>query len=121
MRRITRMISLSRDNISQFGQQAEFFNAVPGMAALKERFAECKNAFEQSAKDRGCRCRADTNLLAPCITAVINVLNESKDGDQTTMNDFIRFVAKTPDIETTGVTIYYAGPNGGDPQRYAYP
>jgi len=119
--RITRMISISRDNIMQFGQQDAFFTAVPGMANLKETFAGCQTAFAQSAKDRGCRCRADTNLLSPCVTAFLDALNESKAGDQAVMNDFIRFVAKTPNIETTGVTIYYAPPNGDAPQRYSYP
>lgn len=119
--RITRMISISRDNIMQFGRQDEFFNAVPGMASLKEKFAECHAAFEQSAKDRGCRCRADNNALTPCVQAFIDALNASKDGDKESMQQFIQFVAKTPNIETTGVTIYYAPPNGDAPQRYTYP
>lgn len=119
--RITRMISISRDNIMQFGRQPEFYTAVPGMAALKETFDGCHAAYEQSAKERGCRCRADNNVLSPCMTAFIDALNASKTGDQEVMRQFIQFVAKTPNIETTGVTIYYAPPNGTEPQRYAYP
>lgn len=119
--RITRMISISRDNIMQFGQQDAFFNAVPGMAPLKEKFAACQAEFAQSAKDRGCRCRADTNLLSPCVVTFVDTLNASKDSDQTIMRDFIQFVAKTPNIETTGVTIYYAPSNGDTPQRHSYP
>lgn len=119
--RITRMISISRDNIMQFGRQDEFFNAVPGMLPLKEKFTECSAAYEQSAKERGCRCRADNNVLSPCVQAFIDTLNASKDGDREIMRQFIQFVAKTPNIETTGVTIYYAPPNGDTPQRYSYP
>lgn len=119
--RITRMISISRDNIMQFGRQPEFFNAVPGMLPLKETFETCNAAYEQSAKERGCRCRADNNLLSPYVTAFVDALNASKEGDGETMRQFIQFVAKTPDIETTGVTIYYAPPNGDTPQRYSYP
>lgn len=119
--RITRMISISRDNIMQFGRQDEFFNAVPGMLAVKEQFTACHDAYEKSAKERGCRCRADNNVLSPCVQAFIDVLNSSKTGDQEVMRQFIQFVAKTPNIETTGVTIYYAPPNGDTPQRYTYP
>lgn len=119
--RITRMISISRDNIMQFGRQDDFYTAVPGMAALKEQFTACHDAYEKSAKERGCRCRADNNVLSPCVQAFIDALNGSKDGDQEAMRQFIQFVAKTPSIETTGVTIYYAPPNGDTPQRYTYP
>jgi len=119
--RITRMISISRDNIMQFGRQDEFFAAVPGMTALKEPFNDCHAAYEKSARERGCRCRADNNTLSPCVQAFIDALNTSKEGDQETMRQFIQFVAKTPNIETTGVTIYYAPPNGDTPQRYSYP
>ncbi len=119
--RITRMISISRDNIMQFGRQEEFFIAVPGLVGLKETFAACNVAYEKSATEHGCRCRADTNTLTPCMRAFLDALNASKDGDQEAMRQFIQFVAKTPNIETTGVTIYYAPPNGETPQRYSYP
>jgi hypothetical protein len=119
--RITRMISISRDNIMQFGRQDDFFNAVPGMLPLKEQFNACHDAYEKSAKERGCRCRADNNVLSPCVQAFVDSLNASKESDGDVMRQFIQFVAKTPNIETTGVTIYYAPPNGDTPQRYAYP
>jgi len=119
--RITRMISISRDNIMQFGRQDAFFTAVPGMLALKEKFESCHAAYDQSAKERGCRCRADNNVLTPCVTAFIDILNASKESDQELMRQFIQFVAKTPNNETTGVTIYYAPPDGTAPQRHTYP
>lgn len=119
--RITRMISISRDNIMQFGRQPEFYTAVPGMLSLKDAFDGCHAAFEQSARERGCRCRADHNAVHPCIAAFIDTLNAAKDGDQELMRQFIQFVAKTPNIETTGVTIYYAPTNGSEPQRHTYP
>lgn len=119
--RITRMISISRDNIMQFGRQDDFFNAVPGMLPLKEQFTACHDAYEKSAKERGCRCRADNNVLSPCVQAFVDSLNASKESDGDVMRQFIQFVAKTPNIETTGVTIYYAPPNGDTPQRYTYP
>ncbi len=119
--RITRMISIGRDNIMQFMQSDDFFVAVPSMVPFKTQFEACRAAYDQSGKDRGCRCRADAKLLAPCITTFIDALNASKDGNQDLMLQFIRFVAKTPNIETTGVTIYYAPPDGTAPQRYTYP
>jgi hypothetical protein len=119
--RITRMISISRDNIMQFSRQDDFFNAVPGMRDLKEKFVECNAAYEQSARERGCRCRADNNLLSPCISAFIDRLNDAKENDQELMRQFMQFVAKTPNIETTGITIYYAPADGGAPQRHSYP
>lgn len=105
----------------QFGRQDEFFNAVPGMLTLKEKFNACHAAYEKSAKERGCRCRADTDTLSPCVQEFITTLNNSKENDQEIMRQFIQFVAKTPNIETTGVTIYYAPANGTAPQRYMYP
>ena len=119
--RITRMISIGRDNIMQFMQSDDFFVAVPGMLPFKAQFDACRAAFDQSGRERGCRCRADSGALTPCITTFIEALNTSKDGDKDLMLQFIRFVAKTPNIETTGVTIYYAPPNGTAPQRYTYP
>lgn len=119
--RITRMISIGRDTIMQYGQQAAFFNAAPGLAFLKDKFTECRTAFDKSAKERGCSCRADTNTLAPCIQAFVAALDAAKAGDQETIRQFIQFVAKTPNIETTGVTIYFAPTNGGAPEMHTYP
>ena len=121
MARITRMISISRDNIVQMMQQEDFFTAVPGLADLKDQFGECKAAYEESGKKQGCRCRADTNLLAPCITAFLTRLETAKENNAELVQQFLQFVAKTPNVEHTGVTIYYAPPNGGEPQRYTYP
>ena len=119
--RISRMISLSRDNIMQFSKQEDFFAAVPAIENLREQFNTCNNDFDQSAKEQGCRCRANTNLLLPCMTAFIEALNTSKAGDQELMKQFICFVAKTPEIESTGVTIYHTPSSNEAPQRYSYP
>ncbi|NBT75279.1 MAG: hypothetical protein EBT15_04790 [Betaproteobacteria bacterium] len=119
--RITRMISIGRDNIMQLMQQDNFFAAVPGLMPLKAQFEACRAAYDQSAKDRGCRCRADLNTLNPCLAAFLDTLEAAKENNRELMNQFIQFVAKTPNIETTGVTIYYAPPNGSAPQRYTYP
>ena len=119
--RITRMISISRDNIVQFTQQQEFFDAVPGLVNLQPQFTECRAAYDKSARERGCRCRADNNVLSPCMTAFIEALLHAKEHNQDTMRQFIQFVAKTPDIETTGVTIYYSAPDGSAPQRHSFP
>lgn len=119
--RISRMISLSRDNLVHLMRQNDFLNAVPGLGALKPQFDECNEAFDKSAKERGCRCRADTTLLTPCMSAFIAALEESKTGDQELMRQFIQFVAKTPTVDTVGVTIFYAPPDGSAPQRYVYP
>jgi hypothetical protein len=119
--RITRMISISRDNIMQFAQQQPFFDAVPGLANLQPQFEACRAAYDKSASERGCRCRADNNVLSPCMTAFIEALLHAKENDQETMRQFIQFVAKTPNIETTGVTIYYSPPDGSAPQRHTFP
>jgi hypothetical protein len=120
-KRITRMISISRDNIMQFAQAGNFFDAVPELAHLKPNFDECRAAFDASAKKHGCRCRADTGVLYPCVSAFLTTLEEFKTTNPDAVQKFIRFVAKDDNIESTGVTIYYAPPNVSAPMRYAFP
>jgi hypothetical protein len=119
--RITRMISLSRDNIMQITQQADFFDSFPELAHLKPTFNDCRAAFNESAKKNGCRCRADTNVLYPCVSAFLTALEGFKTENPDVVQRFIRLVAKDDKVESTGVTIYYSPPNTSAPTRYTFP
>lgn len=110
-RRITRMISLNRDNIMSLTQEAEFFTRNPGLAALKETMDNCRAAFDDSARKAGCRCRADTTLLNNCVTTFLGTIEDAKQTDPELVNTFVRYIAKTDDIDTVGVTIFYVRPN----------
>ena len=118
---ITRMISISRDNIMHFTTQTDFFETIPELSQLKPTFDECRAAFDASAIKSGCRCRADTALLYPCVSAFLSTLEDFKTTNPEAIKKFIRLVAKDDNIESTGVTIYYALPTTSKPIRYTFP
>lgn len=118
---MTRMISISRDNIMHMTAQADFFDRNPQLTGVKEQIDACRAAFDESAKKQGCRCRADTNLLFGCVTAFINTLEEAKTTNPELVKQFVQYVAKSDDITNTKVTLYYVPPNSSTPARYVYP
>jgi hypothetical protein len=119
--RITRMISLNRDNIMQITQRPDFFEKMPALANLIPLFDECRAAFDESAKKSGCRCRADTTVLFNCVSPFLVALEKCKETDPETVQQFVRYIAKDENVESTGVTIYYSAPNETTPQRYMFP
>jgi len=118
---MTRMVSISRDNIMHMVAQPDFFEKNPQLISVKESMDACRAAFEESAKKQGCRCRADTNLLFKCISTFINTLEEAKTTNPEIVHQFVRYVAKADDIANTKVTIYYVPPNSSTPARYVFP
>ena len=117
----TRMISLNRDNIMQMTAQSDFFTRNPGLESLQQPLADCREAFETSAKKAGCRCRADTTLLAGCVSTFLETLENAKQTAPDTVQQFVQYAAKTDNIASTGVTIFYAKPNETTPTRYLFP
>jgi hypothetical protein len=121
-RRFSRMISLSRDNIIRFVNEPEFFSKNPGLQPLAEQMAACVAAFNKSGAERGCRCRADASLLAPCMSAFIQTLVQAKDNNPDVVQDFIKYAAKRDQIDDTGITIYFSGLDGSaELHRYEFP
>ena len=120
-RRITRMISLNRDNVMSITQEPEFFARNTGLAALKDTMNNCRTAFDDSARKAGCRCRADTTLLNNCVTTFLETIENAKQTDPELVDTFVRYVAKTDDIATVGVTIFYVRTNESTPTKYLFP
>lgn len=118
---MTRMLSLNRDNILQLVKTPDFFERNPSLNPLKETMDACNAAFENSAKNAGCRCRADTTLIAGCVSEFLETLEAAKQTNPEAVQQFVRYVAKTDDIASTGVTIFYARPNETTPTRYLFP
>jgi hypothetical protein len=122
MARISRTLSVGRDNIVRYASDADFFEKNPGIESLRPQFEECRAAYAKSGAEKGCSCRADANLLVPCITAFIQLLVNAKTENPQVVQDFIKYVAKTDDIENTGVTIYFRAIDGSaDLTRYEFP
>lgn len=121
MANFTRMISLNRDNIVHMTSQPEFFTKNPGLADLEQRMADCRAAFDTSAKKAGCRCRADTTLLTGCVSAFLETLENAKQENPEIVQQFVKYAAKADDITGTGVTIFYVRPNETTPTRYQFP
>jgi hypothetical protein len=121
-RRVSRVISVGRDNIVRYASDAEFFTKNPGLQSLQPQFDECRAAYAKSGAEKGCSCRADASLLIPCITAFIQLLLTAKEDNPTLIQDFIKYVAKTDDIENTGVTIYFRALDGStELTKYEFP
>jgi len=120
-RRITRMISLNRDNIMSLTHEPDFFSRNPGMAALKETMDSCRAAFDDSARKAGCRCRADTTLLNTCVMTFLETIEQAKQTNPELVDTFVRYIAKTDDIATVGITIFYNRPNESEPTKYMFP
>jgi hypothetical protein len=121
MARISRMISLNRDNILSVTQTPDFYTRNPLLAPLQPKMDECRAAFYKSGQERGCRCRADGTLLHGCVSEFLELLNNAKETNPEAIQEFIRCVAKADDVTSTGVTIYYAPPDSTDPVRYTFP
>lgn len=122
MANCSRMISLNRDNILQSTKQADFFTENPGLLSTKESLDQCRAAFDASARKQGCRCRADTTLLFSCVFNFLAALEAAKHENPEVVLQFVRYIAKTDDITSTCVTIYYSGPDSSaPPQRYQFP
>lgn len=122
MSRISRVLSVGRDNIVRYAGDETFFTKNPGIESLKPQFDECRAAYAKSGADKGCSCRADANMLVPCITAFIQLLLDAKTNNPQTVQDFIKYVAKSDDIEKTGVTIYFRAVDGSNElTRYEFP
>jgi len=117
----TRMISLNRDNIVQMTTQPDFFTRNPGLESLQQQLTDCREAFNVSAKKAGCRCRADTTLLAGCVSNFLETLEAAKQTAPEVVQQFVQYAAKTDNIAGTGVTIFYAKPNETTPTRYLFP
>lgn len=117
------MISIGRENITRVSAEPEFYTKNPAFAALKQQMDDCRKAFQESGRKAGCHCRADTKLLVPCITAFMQTLTNAKENENEyeTVNNFIRYVAKTDNIDGVGVTVYFRDLNGGDEMvRYEF-
>lgn len=97
------------------------FEAVPQFVPFKAKFKVCRDAFDESGKKAGCRCRADTKLLAPCVSEFLETLETAKTNDPELVKQFVRYVAKTDDVDNTAVTIYYVRPNETEPHKYQFP
>jgi len=119
--KITRMISISRDNILHMTAEPAFFETNPGLLELKPQLDDCRTAFDVSARKAGCRCRADTQLLVGCVSAFLELLENARQTNPEIVQQFIRYVAKTDQIDTTGVTIHYVRPGSTDVTRYSFP
>lgn len=120
--RVSRMISLSRDNILRFTETADFYEKNPALQRLEASMRDCREAFAASGKKAGCSCRADVNLLTACVTTFIQTLMDAKTNNPAAVEDFVRYVAKTNDIAGTAITIYFRALDGGSElTRYVLP
>lgn len=117
----SRVVSLNRDNIVYMTDEDAFYVAVPQMAAMRAKFNICRKAFEESGKKAGCRCRADTKLLSPCVSEFLETLERAKTDNPEMLTQFVKYAAKTEDIANTAVTIYYARPGENEPHKYQFP
>lgn len=103
--------------------EPEFYDKNPAFLPLKDELDACRKAFSESGRKAGCHCRADTKLLIPCVTAFLNVLIHAKENETQydTVNNFVKYVAKSDDIAHTGVSIYFKNLDGSaDATRYEF-
>ena len=121
MATITRMVSISRDNIINMFEQPDFFTRNQALVDIQPLAASSLAAFYESAKKAGCRCRADTSLLTNAIMALLDKLEAARQTEPETVQQFIRYVAKAEDIAHTGVTIHYIHPGTNSLRRYVFP
>lgn len=120
--RVSRMISLNRDNILRFAASPDFYEKNPGLQSTKEVIRNCHAAFTESGRKAGCSCRADANLLVPCMMVFIQTLMDAKTNNPAAVQDFIRYVAKTDNIDGTGITLYFRALDGSaELARYVLP
>lgn len=110
------MISVGRDNIVRMTAEEEFYVKNPAFSHLKDQLDDCRKQFNESGRKAGCHCRADTKILIPCITAFMQLLTDAQKDENLyeTVNNFVRYVAKTDNISGTGVSVYFRDLSGGE-------
>jgi hypothetical protein len=120
---ITRMVSISRDNIIRMSAEPEFYVKNPAFESIKDEMDNCRKAFNDSGRKAGCHCRADTKLLIPCVTAFLSILTQAKENEEQydVVNNFVKYVAKSDDITGTGISVYFRSLDGSDEMvRYEF-
>ena len=100
--------SVSFDTMTRYIFSDEFLTKNPAFEALKDKFAECKNTYQQELEKAGCACRMTSDWAKNCVSGVINILEAAKTNDHDTIRKFVRFVGRKgdeDDVDGLGVTL----------------
>jgi hypothetical protein len=99
---------LSRDDLYKLISQDDFFTCNPAFAALQAAVAQCRAAYDESAKKSTCGCGGATALVLPCLDAALDLAEQLKTDDPAAIQTLITYLGeKRADPTITTFTIYY--------------
>ena len=99
---------VSRDDLYKLVSQADFFERNPAFVAAQAAVAECKAAYEQSAKASKCGCGGATSAIIPCLDAILDLAEQLKEADPAAIAALITYLGeKRADPRITTFTVYY--------------
>lgn len=105
---VTGRYSLSHDTFMRHIFSPEFMAKNATFEPLKELFANCQAAYKSELGKAGCSCRMTPAWAQPCVSRVIEMLEDAKKNDHDTIRRFVRFISRKPDdvdIDGLGINI----------------
>lgn len=120
---ISSFISLGRDNLIHYLNDASFFIRNPALQDLVPQVDECRAAYLAAKANSTCgSCGGNPSTYAPCLQVLLSRLEELKKTDSSAIAGFVQYVSGQPIREDrqTNVSIYYNRPGADKPTRYEF-
>ena len=114
--------TISRDSLLRYVSDAEFFVKNPALAGLTEELTACRDAFVQSKAGSTCGCGGNRELLTPCFTHLLDLLESFKYTNKEAISAFVAYVTNrpiNPDYQSA-VTIHYKRAGETDLHKYEF-
>lgn len=107
---ITGKFAVSHDTLARSIFTDEFLEKNPALEFLRSELEQCRVNYNEEVKKKGCSCRVDSSWAAPCMTRVLDTLEQANKNNHDMVRQFVRFISRKPpdiDIDGLGVNIAY--------------
>jgi|LakMenEpi03Aug12_release.lakeMendotaPanAssembly.Ray.scaffolds.fasta_scaffold575715_2 hypothetical protein len=101
-------ITLSRDDFFKIVAAPDFIEHNPAFAPVQENLAQCKAAYDESAKKKSCSCGGSPQLIFGCLDATVELLERFREENPAAVAALLAYVQqKRNDPRINGFTLYY--------------
>jgi len=107
---ITGRFSLSHDTLARAVFTDEFLAKNHAFEFMRGDIQQCRDAYQEEVKKKGCSCRVDHSWAAPCLTLLLSTLETANKTNHDMVRNFIRFISRKQDdidVDGLGVNIIY--------------
>ena len=77
---------------------------------MRDQIAQCRGAYDEEVKKKGCSCRVDSRWSEPCLDVILSTLEQANKTNHEMVRRFVRFVSHKPDevdVDGLGVNVIY--------------